>query len=140
RSLICTLTPERNNARGRALGNRCEADCRSSAAQVPRGGALITPDISVVGVGAFDSATSSTAPTVDDLFRLYGRRVRGLARRRLGDNALADDVVQETFVRAHKALGGFDSRRDAWPWLAQIARNLCVDVARSASSSAQCAS
>jgi RNA polymerase sigma-70 factor, ECF subfamily len=102
---------------------------------------LITPDISVVGVGAFDSATGSTAPTVDDLFRLYERRIRGLARRRLGDNALADDVVQETFVRAHKAWAGFDSRRDAWPWLAQIARNLCVDVVRqSASSSAQCAS
>ena len=48
----------------------------------------------------------------------------------------AEDVTQETFVRAYRALGSYDPRRVAdlnlRPWIWTIALNLCRNRARSA--------
>jgi RNA polymerase sigma-70 factor (ECF subfamily) len=37
----------------------------------------------------------------------------------------AEDVVQETFIRALRAMAGFDSSRPISPWLLEIAANRC---------------
>jgi RNA polymerase sigma-70 factor (ECF subfamily) len=42
----------------------------------------------------------------------------------LGDAADAEDVAQETFIRASAALGRFDEARPLRPWLLSIAANL----------------
>lgn len=42
----------------------------------------------------------------------------------LGDRGDADDVAQETFIRAFRALDRFDTARPLRPWLLQIAANL----------------
>lgn len=42
----------------------------------------------------------------------------------LGDRSDADDVAQETFIRAFRALDRFDTARPFRPWLLQIAANL----------------
>lgn len=47
-----------------------------------------------------------------------------LAYLSLGDAADAEDVAQETFIRAHRSLAGFDASRPMRPWLLQIAMNL----------------
>lgn len=50
-----------------------------------------------------------------------------------GDRALADDVVQETLVRAWKRPGVLDqSDASARAWLFTVARNLVIDDRRSA--------
>jgi RNA polymerase sigma-70 factor (ECF subfamily) len=49
----------------------------------------------------------------------------------LGDLAEAEDVAQETFVRAFRAFGRFDPSRPLRPWLIQIARNLARNRWRS---------
>ncbi len=41
----------------------------------------------------------------------------------LGDSDAAEDVAQETFVRAMKALNRFDPERPLRPWLLSIVRN-----------------
>lgn len=66
----------------------------------------------------------------DDLYRTYAPRVRALAQRRLAGRDLADDVVQETFLRAFRGLASFDRSRPAWPWLKVIASNVCIDLLR----------
>ncbi|MDQ3638662.1 MAG: sigma-70 family RNA polymerase sigma factor [Actinomycetota bacterium] len=54
-----------------------------------------------------------------------------LAFRSLGDQGLAEEVVQETFVRAWRSSARFDERRGSVrTWLFAIARNLIVDAAR----------
>ncbi|MBP6015316.1 MAG: RNA polymerase sigma factor [Candidatus Promineofilum sp.] len=42
----------------------------------------------------------------------------------LGDAADAEDVAQETFIRAYRALARFDDARPLRPWLLSIAANL----------------
>jgi RNA polymerase sigma-70 factor (ECF subfamily) len=64
------------------------------------------------------------------LYQEHASRVRALVRRRIRDNGLVEDIVQETFVRAHRGIAHFDDDRSPWPWLATVARNLCIDAAR----------
>jgi RNA polymerase sigma-70 factor (ECF subfamily) len=48
----------------------------------------------------------------------------------LKDVGLAEDAVQETFLRAFTCLPRFDVERQLWPWLATIAQRLAIDVLR----------
>jgi len=54
----------------------------------------------------------------------------GYCRRRLGSESLAEDALQEVFLRAHKYFRTYDPTRDARKWLFGIAHNVCVEVAR----------
>ena len=49
----------------------------------------------------------------------------GLCYRMMGHRHDAEDVMQETFVRALRGLSGFDSTRPLRPWLLGIAANRC---------------
>jgi RNA polymerase sigma factor (sigma-70 family) len=49
----------------------------------------------------------------------------------LGAGADADDVVQEAFVKAYKALGGFREDATFRPWLLRIVANETRNVVRS---------
>jgi RNA polymerase sigma factor (sigma-70 family) len=63
--------------------------------------------------------------------RRYQRRVYGLAFSMVRDEALAEDIAQETFLRAWRHASVFDRRRGpVSTWLLTIARNLAVDSLR----------
>jgi len=65
--------------------------------------------------------------------RRYQRPVISLISRVLGargDRALAEDLAQETFVKAYLKLSGFDSSRRLSSWLFRIAHNTAVDALR----------
>jgi RNA polymerase sigma factor (sigma-70 family) len=64
------------------------------------------------------------------LYRAYGRLVYAVAHRVLGRADLAEDAVQQTFVRAWQAADRLDVERDPAPWLATIARRVAIDVSR----------
>lgn len=48
----------------------------------------------------------------------------------LVDREAADDLAQETYLRAHRALSRYDGRAPVRVWLAGIARHVCVDELR----------
>jgi RNA polymerase sigma factor (sigma-70 family) len=63
--------------------------------------------------------------------RRFQSRVYGLALTMLRDPELAEDVAQETFLRAWRHAGTYDARRGRVPtWLLTIARNAALDRAR----------
>jgi RNA polymerase sigma-70 factor (ECF subfamily) len=68
----------------------------------------------------------------DDAFRLlverHSRPIYRAAYRITGNTADADDVVQETFLRAYRALPSFDSRAAFNTWLHRIAINCSLDL------------
>ena len=56
--------------------------------------------------------------------------VRDLCTRILGDGSAADDVVQETFLRAYSNLDRIDREQPLRNWLAVVARRRCLDELR----------
>jgi len=63
--------------------------------------------------------------------RRFQRRVFGLAFTILGDRGAAEEVAQETFVRAWRHATAYDPRRGAVStWILTIARNIAIDVLR----------
>jgi RNA polymerase sigma factor (sigma-70 family) len=67
---------------------------------------------------------------VRSMYREYGRLVYAVAYRVLGRQDLAEDAVQETFVRAWQAADGYDVDRDPAAWLATISRRAAIDIYR----------
>jgi RNA polymerase sigma factor (sigma-70 family) len=65
-----------------------------------------------------------------ELMRRYQKRVYWLARRIVRDHDDADDVVQETFVKAYLALGEFRGDAGFFTWLYRIAVNLSLNTVR----------
>jgi RNA polymerase sigma-70 factor, ECF subfamily len=57
------------------------------------------------------------------LVERYGRSVFRLAFRMTGNEFDAEDVVQETFLRAFKQLDSYESRSSFGTWLYRIAAN-----------------
>src|SRR5687767_10124743 len=58
----------------------------------------------------------------------HRRALAGYCYRMLGSAFEADDAVQETMVRAWRALEGFEGRSSLRSWLYRIATNVCVDA------------
>ena len=65
------------------------------------------------------------------LMERHGRAVYRLAHRMTGSPQDAEDVVQETFLRAYRQLGRFESRANFSTWLHRIAVNCSIDLIRS---------
>jgi RNA polymerase sigma-70 factor (ECF subfamily) len=59
----------------------------------------------------------------ESLVRKYQHRVYALCRRLTGAHQSADDLAQETFVKAYFALSRFDPQWPLYPWLRRIAVN-----------------
>ncbi len=65
------------------------------------------------------------------LVRRHQRRVYATALHILGNHADADDVTQETFVRAYRGIKQFDGRADFFTWLYRITVNTALNHVRS---------
>lgn len=77
-----------------------------------------------------DRAKDGDARAFGELVRRHQQRIHRLALHMLRDRADADDVMQETFVRAYQALARFDGRSEPYTWLYRIAINLSLNVLR----------
>jgi RNA polymerase sigma-70 factor (ECF subfamily) len=75
------------------------------------------------------TATSSVgaAPTLRDL-EVHRTALKGHCYRMLGSASEADDAVQETMVRAWRALARFEGRSSLRTWLYRIATRVCLDA------------
>jgi RNA polymerase sigma-70 factor (ECF subfamily) len=72
------------------------------------------------------------------LVRRYQKRIYRLAVHLLRDEAEAEDVTQDTFVRAYGALDRFDGRSEPFTWFYRIAVNLSLNRIRARKSRRQC--
>ena len=62
----------------------------------------------------------------------HGRAVYNLTYRLLGNTADAEDISQESFLKAFQRLETFDLNRPFAPWLLRIAHNTAIDALRRA--------
>lgn len=69
---------------------------------------------------------------IDRVMRQHGSRLLRLCTMLLGDATLAQDAVQETFLRAWRKYSSWRGEAGEATWLTAIAVNICRDVRRSA--------
>lgn len=77
-------------------------------------------------------ALAGSQSAFEQIVRRYQRPVIGLIARITGDRALAEDLAQETFLKAFRSLAAFDATRRLSSWLLRIAHNTAVDALRRA--------
>ena len=76
-------------------------------------------------------ANSSTAVTAgvasfEALMRRYNPRLFRVARSILKDDAEAEDALQEAYLAAHRAIGGFRADASLATWLSRLVMNECL--------------
>ena len=76
-------------------------------------------------------AQRGVPPAADELIARYYGRIFNLAFRTLGRREDAEDIAQQTFLRALPRLGDLRAPGAAGSWLCRIATNLCLDFLRS---------
>jgi RNA polymerase sigma-70 factor (ECF subfamily) len=78
-----------------------------------------------------DEARQGDRDAFGRLVRRHQRRVYAAALHILGNHSDADDVTQESFVRAYRGLATFDGRADFFTWLYRITVNTALNALRS---------
>jgi RNA polymerase sigma-70 factor (ECF subfamily) len=69
--------------------------------------------------------------TIRQIYRRYGRGIFNYALRLVGDYQWAEEILQETFLRAYTRAETFRKGARVSTWLYRIAMNLCYDHLRS---------
>jgi RNA polymerase sigma-70 factor (ECF subfamily) len=74
-------------------------------------------------------------PTTDAIWTHLSSDLRRFIRRRVSDDHVSDDLLQETFVRVHRNIGTLKEEDRFAAWVYQIARNVIHDHHRKATNS-----
>ena len=92
----------------------------------------------LVGMAATTQASRGEPPgdpdaAIRQLYSHHARALHGYVDQFCPDRASADDIVQETFIRAWRHLPQLSADdRPIRPWLYRVARNLLIDANRAA--------
>jgi RNA polymerase sigma-70 factor (ECF subfamily) len=100
----------------------------STAGRAARPGRAL---VSIVDLGSRRPRESSDEALIRTLYHEHGRSLLAYATRLTGDRAAAEDVVQETLIRAWKHSRNLvEERGSVRGWLLTVARNIITDRAR----------
>jgi RNA polymerase sigma-70 factor (ECF subfamily) len=116
------MVPGKNATNAPVRINNQSRQLRANEEAIPE---QLSDDRLVTRVAQGDSAA------LEALYDRYAPTVLGISLKVLGDQALAEDVLQETFWRVWKSAATYQSQRGAvTSWLFRIARNLAIDLYR----------
>ena len=73
---------------------------------------------------------SQPLPDLEELYRLLGSRLKNIAYNHLGSVAEAEDAVQETFLKIHRAAATYSGEASVSTWACRILINTCYDLLR----------
>ncbi len=75
-------------------------------------------------------AQDGDAAAFEELVEAYKAKIYNYVLRMLGQAETAEDVAQETFIKAYSSLGSFRGASSFQTWLYRIASNLAIDTMR----------
>jgi len=93
----------------------------------PAGGPLVS---SCLSVPRDEVVSRDASQQIRALFQQHGPVVYRRALRLLGNPADAEEATQEIFIRALRAMGGFQHRSQMTTWLYRIATHYCLNLIR----------
>ncbi len=99
----------------------------ASAAQTLYNARAMAPDNTTL----VRQARAGSLPAFEQLFRAHEQRIYSLALHMVGEAAVAEDLTQDTFVRAWENLRRLRHEQAFGGWLRRIALNLIWDHLRS---------
>ena len=73
---------------------------------------------------------SNDPEACNELFSLYNRKVFNTAYRILGEEASAEDALQETFLNVYRGIGRFRGDSKISTWISRITINVCLGMLR----------
>jgi RNA polymerase sigma-70 factor (ECF subfamily) len=85
------------------------------------------PETRASDVELIHRVQSGDTGAFDELMTRYAASVYKVTYSLLRNHADADDLSQETFIRAYKAIGRFDEQYQFYTWVRRIAVNLCFN-------------
>lgn len=68
--------------------------------------------------------------TFERIYREHGERMKSIAYNHLGNVSDAEDAVQETFLKVHRAASTYNGEAAFATWLYRVLINTCYDVLR----------
>jgi RNA polymerase sigma-70 factor (ECF subfamily) len=80
-------------------------------------------------------ARAGSRRSFDELARRYKRRLFAYLRPRLGSDQDAEDLVQETFLKLYRNIGGYDPACRFSTWIYTAASRLAIDAFRKGAAS-----
>ena len=102
---------------------------KSESSILPSRDAAVQEELSDQVLAARVARGDSAA--LEALYDRHASTVLGMLVKVIGDRAMAEDVLQETFWRFWKSASSYDAQRGPFTgWLFRIARNLAIDAHR----------
>ena len=75
---------------------------------------------------------SSDPLAIQKLYKMYAGSLNGIISRIIKYDEVAEDILQDTFVKIWKSIGQYDSSKGRlFTWMANVAKNLAIDYVRS---------
>ena len=94
---------------------------------------LVLVDMAVTTDAPAEGLGGDPDVVIRELYSHYAKALHGYVEQFCPDRASADDIVQETFIRAWRHLPQLSADdRPVRPWLYRVARNLLIDANRAA--------
>ena len=76
------------------------------------------------------ACASGDAKVFEDVYRRFGEKMKSIAWNHLGNASDAEDAVQETFLKIHRAATTYTGEASFATWVYRILVNTCYDVLR----------
>jgi RNA polymerase sigma-70 factor (ECF subfamily) len=71
---------------------------------------------------------------VEHIWRTYHKQLLSFILKRVKDKSIAEDILQEVFIKIHSKIDSLQEGRKVKAWLFQITRNTIIDYYRKADS------
>src|SRR5690242_14989222 len=76
------------------------------------------------------ACAAGDAKIFEDIYRRFGDRMKSIAWNHLGNVSDAEDAVQETFLKVHRAASTYSGEASFSTWMYRILINTCYDALR----------
>lgn len=77
-----------------------------------------------------EAIKNGNSSAFEELVKLYWKRIYLHSYQMTNSHEEAEDITQETFLRAYKAISSWKPQASFYTWLYRIAHNLCIDAYR----------